>query len=776
MRLGNNPMIRFSTDVLFVVLAAVVPVLTVSCGSFPEGSQWGVENPSRNSWDSPPLSAVARIVEAESALPVSLDRMMSEVEDAEVVFLGETHLDESTHRFEHAVYEELIARRGKVVLALEMFERDAQGVLDDYLAGRIDEAEFKKKAGIWHNYSTDYRPLIETARREGLPVVASNTPRGPRKKVAFGGKEAFDRLSEEEKAWFPPELYAHPQSYWDRFNRAVRGHMGAMFKSRTPEQMIYSSQSLWDNTMAFSCAEALLRYPDHIVLHVNGGFHSAYGEGTVYQLRKRRPDVRIKTISITPVSDLSALDPSPGSRVADYVAYVESRARSSQDRFLAVEVSTELRYQLHVPKGVDESVKLPLLIVLPPAGLRADDAMKLWRLIVGDRAIVVAVEPPVLSRGEDLHLGGSWFLPDHFTADLGRLQDGLGRICHFVQRHHTVDPERIVFAGEGDAGMVVAFAALYDRSLTGKAIALSPSHGGKLSEISVPSPPSETEGRFAPKLELTVMIPSDQIELWEGQLPDFRAVGCRAKSVSLPDSVSSSGDFERAVLTNLGFPGSSQTSSGSETHFVIRTDSPRSAYWARVAAKAWENAHGTKAIVSTEAEFASILGAGKLPEKVVLKPLSFQGEPFLSDVALDSTEGLVLLSGFSASDLLEANAVPVPDGAFGGTTVLLVPEGVSSVEKEAFRKLEEAQPVRKRNSFSRLKVVFLDEKPELGTVLATLAEEGVKNVLLVPAVFCSSPQEMRHYEKIAGKNFSGMNLSWLPGLGRDLHVLFQEKS
>ena len=60
-----------------------------------------------------------------------------------------------------------------VVLSLEQFERDAQPALDDYLAGRIDEAAFLAKARPWGNYREAYRPLIEFCKARGLPVVAA---------------------------------------------------------------------------------------------------------------------------------------------------------------------------------------------------------------------------------------------------------------------------------------------------------------------------------------------------------------------------------------------------------------------------------------------------------------------------------------------------------------------------------------------------------------------------------------------------------------------------
>ena len=94
------------------------------------------------------------------------------------MFLGETHDDETTHRLELAVYEGLLQRKPRqVVLAMEMFERDVQQVLDDYLAGRIDEAAFLAQSRPWGNYHTAYRPLIELAKQTQGPVIASNFPR-----------------------------------------------------------------------------------------------------------------------------------------------------------------------------------------------------------------------------------------------------------------------------------------------------------------------------------------------------------------------------------------------------------------------------------------------------------------------------------------------------------------------------------------------------------------------------------------------------------------------
>lgn len=62
------------------------------------------------------------------------------------------------------------------MLSLEQFERDVQGVLDEYLAGRIGERALTERGRAWDNYGPSYRPLLLFARDHGLPVIAAEAP------------------------------------------------------------------------------------------------------------------------------------------------------------------------------------------------------------------------------------------------------------------------------------------------------------------------------------------------------------------------------------------------------------------------------------------------------------------------------------------------------------------------------------------------------------------------------------------------------------------------
>ena len=64
--------------------------------------------------------------------------------------------------------------------------------------GRIDEPAFLARSRPWDNYRIDYRPLVERAKAAGIPVVAANFPAALRRRLAMGGKQALDQLTEEQ--------------------------------------------------------------------------------------------------------------------------------------------------------------------------------------------------------------------------------------------------------------------------------------------------------------------------------------------------------------------------------------------------------------------------------------------------------------------------------------------------------------------------------------------------------------------------------------------------
>ena len=68
-----------------------------------------------------------------------------------MVYFGELHDNVTGHQVYAELAKLLADRRTDLVISMEMFECDVQGVLNDYLRGRIDEATFLKHSRPWKN-------------------------------------------------------------------------------------------------------------------------------------------------------------------------------------------------------------------------------------------------------------------------------------------------------------------------------------------------------------------------------------------------------------------------------------------------------------------------------------------------------------------------------------------------------------------------------------------------------------------------------------------------
>jgi uncharacterized iron-regulated protein len=677
--------------------------------------------------DAPPLEDVVKVFDASDGKQVGLAAMLDTVQDQEVVFVGETHLDETTHRLELAILAGLLERReGKVVLAMEMFERDVQPVLDDYLAGKIPEREFRKKARAWQNYETGYRDLVELAKARKVPVIASNAPAMLRRKVGFGGQKVLDSLPEQQRAWLPKKLYPNSEFYWDRFSRVVRGHMD-MIVGNTPERRLTSGQSLWDNTMGESCVLALEEYPDHLVLHINGGFHSQYREGAASQVLARRPETKLTVLDIVPVTDLPGVREWSHPKRADFLLAADARAAGPSEGFHKVTINPELRYRLYVPPMANDEMRAPLLIWLCDDGLRARDGIRRWRLAFGESVAIAAVEPPYPQLEADLSLGGRWFWDETFMEDLGTLESGLARLWGYLLRNLPVDAERVVLAGEGSGATIVAAAALYSRGIDASMLAVTPRRYDKLHTMALPGPFGEDE-QATRKLEL--ILHPDDTEWWTKEAAEHKRALLDTTTIATHRGWWDTFLKAESVLRERFGLDPLPEGDGSALVMDVPGDSIRARVWTlHVARRTLGNGTGVR-VSGPDAEGGS-------------------GEAFVS-------------FELHPSALADGKAIPRASGPFGGTTILFVPKGAG--DREAWQKLEDDKVLRSR--FHHLRVVFEgDETDNLIAALEEVKAKGRRSVLVVPALFCADGDRMRALRNLARAYEDDMAIEWLPGFG-----------
>lgn len=273
-----------------------------------------------------------RVYDTKRKRFIDLETMTATLARVDAAFLGEFHDDPGTHRLQLAILEGTARRRdGKVVLALEMFERDVQPRLDAYLAGDIDEPEFLSTARPWPNYASDYRPMVEFAKANGWPVIAGNIPRRLASQVARRGLAALDSLSDADRVFAATTNTCPRDEYWTRF-QGVMGDMSGHGMQLSPEQLgqmvwrMYEAQCVKDEAMGEVVARALSEH-NTLVLHPNGAFHSDFRLGTVARVVHRAPRAAVQVVSFIPVANLDTIDPKPHRKRADFLVFTLAPAK-----------------------------------------------------------------------------------------------------------------------------------------------------------------------------------------------------------------------------------------------------------------------------------------------------------------------------------------------------------------------------------------------------------------------------------------------------------------
>jgi uncharacterized iron-regulated protein len=265
----------------------------------------------------------SQIYDAVTEKRISGHDLIRRLANADVVFVGEQHDDPLTHRAELRLLQDLHKSVGdRLTLSLEMFERDGQSPLEEYLASKIGEAELGKRVTLWSNYATDYRPLVEFAKAHRLPVIAANAPQRIVRQVGREGLAAtVTGLSAADRALVAETVLApEDDAYARRFASVIdAGHEDGKPMEPAKVRRFFEAQCVRDDTMAESIVRALA--PGRIILHITGGFHVDAGAGTVQRVLWRKPiSARVSVVKVVPYR--GKIDSSPDHADANYLLYV----------------------------------------------------------------------------------------------------------------------------------------------------------------------------------------------------------------------------------------------------------------------------------------------------------------------------------------------------------------------------------------------------------------------------------------------------------------------
>lgn len=266
-----------------------------------------------------PIANAQKISSPISQQNYTTQEFLQNLTQANVIYLGETHTSEADHKAQLEIIQQIYAKKPKIAIAMEMFQRPYQGAIDRYLAGRITEqelltqTEYQQRWGFPWEY---YAPILRFAKENLIPVLALNTPSEVTRKVSRQGLES---LTAEDKKYIPPisEIRTDNAEYRKMLSDVFNQHQQGGHGSSASFERFFSAQVLWDETMAESIAEFVKSNPNHTVIVLAGQGHLVYGYGIPSRVARRLGNSLVqKSILLNPDPELPLKKDQP---VADFL-------------------------------------------------------------------------------------------------------------------------------------------------------------------------------------------------------------------------------------------------------------------------------------------------------------------------------------------------------------------------------------------------------------------------------------------------------------------------
>jgi len=297
-------------------------VALAACGGTYGGKP--IEHPRAMSGGIEAAALPYQIVDARTGKSVEEPALWTRLTAARAVCIGEEHPNPHHHWVQLHVMRELIKRLprgGKLALAMEMFQRPFQNVLDEYAAKRITAEQLRTRSGYAARWGYDYAfygPTIDAAVGAGAQLLAANAPKELTKKIVHHGLAS---LTPEEKAQLP-ELKLDDAAHRAWFDALMEDMGGASAHSQkpgdsddkatesTPDQttgkatepapkhadgdaaempsadQVYMIQVIWDETMADTAARWLAANPAGHVVVLAGNGH-CHDSAVIGRLKRR---------------------------------------------------------------------------------------------------------------------------------------------------------------------------------------------------------------------------------------------------------------------------------------------------------------------------------------------------------------------------------------------------------------------------------------------------------------------------------------------------------
>lgn len=203
---------------------------------------------------------------------VSMQQLTAQAASADLVLVGEVHDNPATHDLQLSVVQSLSAKKLPMAIGLEVMQADSQQQLDEWVAGKLSEEQFRTVFA--RNWSYDwalYRDIFIFARDNKIPMIGLNVPKEVVIKVSRKGYKA---LSDEEKKTLPPGTNCDLDNPHTEFlKRSFQGLFKNVAGGRVFE-FFCEAQTVRNSGMAMNVAQYAQKHPKTKIVVLAGIWHA----------------------------------------------------------------------------------------------------------------------------------------------------------------------------------------------------------------------------------------------------------------------------------------------------------------------------------------------------------------------------------------------------------------------------------------------------------------------------------------------------------------------
>lgn len=226
------------------------------------------------------LSTHLPLYDLAAGLPLNPEQAVLRLEKAPIILVGEHHSNPDHHKIQLAVIQSLERAGRQVAIGLEMFRKESQPALDQWIAGNLTEEEFSAiYLENWNFPWSIYRDIFIYARDHGIAMVGLNAAEGITRQVAYHG---YDSLSDDQKA----QIGNISCNVSRRYKAFIRDAFGAHAHGNLDFTNFCEAQLIWDTVMAENALAYHRRHPQNHLIILAGTGH-ARKMGIPAQIKKR---------------------------------------------------------------------------------------------------------------------------------------------------------------------------------------------------------------------------------------------------------------------------------------------------------------------------------------------------------------------------------------------------------------------------------------------------------------------------------------------------------